>query len=215
MISDIPSLRSTTELRNSLLPLACTLPVRPCGSTTAGLCTSPMKFSASLFCALLIAAAFAEEPAKFTVGAYEFSRPGDWKWVQPTSTMRKAQLQVPGKDGGKPADITFFFFGESNGGGVEPNVQRWFGQFTGKPDANKVVNELFDGVKVTLVTTEGTLKASLMAGIQEEQPDAALLGAIVEHAEGAVFIKMTGPAALVKASRDKFLALVKTATGKK
>jgi len=174
-----------------------------------------MKFLAAFFCSLLIATAFAEDPAKFTVGAYEFSRPADWKWIQPGSAMRKAQLQVPGKDGGRPADITFFFFGESNGGGVEPNVQRWLGQVAGKPEANKVENEVFDGVKVTLVSTEGTLKASPMAGIAEEQPGAALLGAIVEHPEGAVFIKMTGPAALVKASREKFLSLVKSATGKK
>jgi hypothetical protein len=174
-----------------------------------------MKFLAAFFCSLLIATALADDPAKFTVGAYEFSRPADWKWVQPISAMRKAQLQVPGKDGGKPADITFFFFGEGNGGGIEPNVQRWFGQFAGKPEANKVETENFDGVKVTIVSTEGTMKASPMAGIAEEQPDAALLGAIVEHAEGAVFVKMTGPAALVKGSRDKFLALVKSATGKK
>ena len=129
--------------------------------------------------------------------------------------MRKAQLQIPGKDGGKPADITFFFFGEGNGGGVEPNVQRWIGQLAGKPDASKVETQNFNGVKVTLVTTEGTLKTNPMSGIAEEIPDAALLGAILEHTEGAVFVKMTGPAALVKGSREKFLGLVKSATEKK
>jgi hypothetical protein len=70
-------------------------------------------------------------------------------------------------------------------------------------------------VKVTLVSAEGTLKAAPMAGITEELPDAALLGAILEHTDGAVFVKMTGPAPLVKASRDQFLALVKSATEKK
>ena len=54
-----------------------------------------------------------------------------------------------------------------------------------------------------------------MAGITEELPEAALLGAILEHTDGAVFVKMTGPAALVKASRDQFLTLVKSATEKK
>ena len=68
---------------------------------------------------------------------------------------------------------------------------------------------------VDVVTAEGTLKAAPMAGITEELPDAALLGAILEHTEGAVFVKMTGPAALVKDSREKFLALVKSATEKK
>jgi hypothetical protein len=200
---------------NSLYPVAGTSPVHPCGSLPARLCTRHMKSLATLFCALFLATTHAEDAAKFTVGAYAFSRPADWKSVEPASPMRKAQLQIPGKDGGKPADITFFFFGEGNGGGVEPNVQRWLGQIAGKPDANKVEAQDFNGVKVTLVSAEGTLKAAPMAGIAEELPDAALLGAILEHAEGAVFVKMTGPAALVKESREKFLALVKSATEKK
>jgi hypothetical protein len=190
-------------------------PVRPCGSVRARLWTRHMKSLTALCCALFLAAAHAEDAGKFTVGAFNFSRPADWKSVQPSSPMRKAQLQIPGKDGGKPADITFFFFGEGNGGGVEPNVQRWLGQIAGKADANKVEKQDFSGVKVTLVSAEGTLKAAPMAGIAEELPNAALLGAILEHGEGAVFVKMTGPAALVKESREKFLALVKSATEKK
>ncbi len=175
-----------------------------------------MKTPAALFLAICLAtAAFAEDAAKFPVGAFSFTRPDGWKSIQPTSPMRKAQLQIPGKNGSKPADVTFFFFGEGNGGGVEPNVQRWLGQIAGKPDSNKIEAQEFDGVKVTLVSAEGTLKAAPMAGIPEELPDAALLGAIVEHPEGAVFIKMTGPAALVKESREKFLGLIKSATAKK
>lgn len=174
-----------------------------------------MKSLVTFFLALCTAAVIADDSAKFTVGAFAFTRPAGWKSIEPTSPMRKAQLQVPGKDGGKPADITFFFFGESNGGGVEPNVQRWLGQITGKAEANKIETQDFNGVKVTLVTAEGSLKAAPMAGITEEIPDAALLGAILEHTDGAVFVKMTGPGALVKASREQFLGLVKSATEKK
>ena len=181
----------------------------------ARLWTRDMKSLATLACAFFFATAFAEDAAKFTVGAYEFSKPADWKTVQPTSPMRKAQLKIPNKEGPRDADVTFFFFGEQNGGGVEPNVQRWFGQFAGKPEANKVEEENFNGVKVTIVTTEGTMKASPMAGITDELPHAALLGAIIEHPEGAVFVKMTGPAGLVKASREQFMSLVKSATAKK
>ena len=180
-----------------------------------GYLTRPMKSLFTLFLALFAVAAFAEDSAKFNVGAFAFTRPAAWKSIEPTSPMRKAQLQVPGKDGGKPADITFFFFGEGNGGGVEPNVQRWLGQVSGKADSNKIEPQEFNGVKVTLVSAEGALKANSMAGIPEEIADAALLGAILEHAEGAVFVKMTGPAALVKASREQFIALVKSATEKK
>jgi hypothetical protein len=73
----------------------------------------------------------------------------------------------------------------------------------------------WNGVKVTIVSTEGTMKASPISGVNEDQADFALLGAIVEHADGPVFVKMTGPSPLVKESKDKFVALVKSATEKK
>ncbi|MEQ1853903.1 MAG: hypothetical protein ABMA01_20215 [Chthoniobacteraceae bacterium] len=157
----------------------------------------------------------AEENATFTVGAYKFSRPADWKWIEPTSSMRKAQLQIPGKDGGAPADVVFFFFGEGQGGGVQANVERWLGQFTDKKDAGQTEPLDVNGTKVTLVSTEGTMKASPFGGQPQDQPGSGLLGAIVEHPEGAVFVKMTGPAALVKQSREKFIAMVKAAAAAK
>jgi hypothetical protein len=41
--------------------------------------------------------------------------------------------------------------------------------------------------------------------------DSALLGAILEHPDGAIFVKFTGPAALIKANREKFVDFVKDA----
>jgi hypothetical protein len=41
--------------------------------------------------------------------------------------------------------------------------------------------------------------------------DYALRGAIIEAAEGDVFVKMTGPAALVKASEADFKRMVESA----
>ena len=155
------------------------------------------------------------EQANFTVSAFNFTAPDGWKKVEPKSAMRKAQLEVPGADGGKSAEVTFFFFGGGQGGDVKANVQRWVGQFSGGADVQKVEEQDINGTKVTFVSTEGTMKASPFAGIPEDMPDAALQGAILEHGEGPVFIKMTGPAALVKASKEKFLALVKSATEKK
>jgi len=174
-----------------------------------------MRTTTAIFFALAaVIPSHAEDPTKFKVGAFEFSRPADWKWIQPSSTMRKAQLQFLPKAGGRSADITFFYFGEQ-GGDVQANTQRWFGQFTTTPDANKTETQEIEGVKVTIVTTEGTMKASPFTGVPEDVPDSALLGAILEHATGPVFVKMTGPAALVKESREKFMVLVKSAADKK
>ncbi len=159
----------------------------------------------------LINLASAEEPATFPVGALTFSRPADWKWIPVASPMRKAQLQVPGASAEKAADVTFFFFGETNGGGTEANVQRWFKQFSGKDGANKTEVQDIAGTKVTLVTTEGTFSSGMPGGPTAALENQALLGAIIEEPEGFVFVKMTGPAETVKGAREKFLAFLKTA----
>ncbi len=152
----------------------------------------------------------------FPVSALTFTLPEGWKSVPPASAMRKAQLAVPGKDGGKPADVTFFHFGsESPAGGVQANVQRWFGQFTAAEGASKTEPLDIGGVKVTMVSTEGTMKGGQFGGPATDEPAFALLGAIIEHAEGPVFIKMTGPTAVVKEAREKFSAMVKGAVEKK
>ena len=174
-----------------------------------------MKRFALLAFSLTAFATLHADEAKFTVSAFTFNRPEGWKQVEPKSTMRKAQFEVPGKEGGKPAEVTFFFFGGGQGGDVQANVSRWLGQFSGGKDVQKVEPQVMNGVKVTLVSTEGTMKASPFAGIPEDVANAALLGAILEHEEGPVFIKMTGPADTVKGARDKFMGLVKSGTEKK
>ncbi len=174
-----------------------------------------MKRLAIFFCSLAAAVTLlADDAATFAVSAFTFTRPAEWKQAQPKSPMRKAQLEVPAKDGGKSAEVVFFFFGEGQGGDVQANVQRWLGQFTSAEGAQKVEPQDFGGVKVTLVSTEGTMKASPISGVTEEQAGFALLGAILEHADGPVFAKMTGPVALVKASRESFIEMVKSAVKK-
>lgn len=163
----------------------------------------------SLLAALLLAvtSAFAEDPATFTVGAFSFTRPAEWKWVEVTSQMRKAQLQVPGE---QPGDITFFHFGTS-GGDVQGNLKRWFGQFQSAPGAELTEEQTYGKTKVTFAATEGTFASGMPGGPSTAMKDYALLGAILENPEGSVFVKFTGPAPLVKASRVKFIEFVKSA----
>ena len=152
----------------------------------------------------------------FPVSALTFTLPEGWKSVEPSSAMRKAQLSIPGKEGGKGADVTFFHFGNQGGaGGVQANVERWFGQFTSEEGAKKTEPLDFGGVKVTVVSTEGTMKGGQFGGPATDEPEFALLGAIIEHADGPVFIKGTGPKAVLKEAREKFMAMVKSAVEKK
>ena len=147
-----------------------------------------------LFAIVLALPAFAraEDPATFPVGGLTFTRPADWKWIAVNSPMRKAQLQVPGTDAAKVADITFFHFGEGGAGGVEANAQRWLKQFSGKAGAEKIEPQEIGGVKVTLVSTEGTFSSGMPGGEAKAMENYALLGAMIENPDGLVFVKMTG-----------------------
>lgn len=153
----------------------------------------------------------AADPVQFSVGDFQFDRPDGWAWVPVTSSMRKAELSVPGPEG-VPAEVTFFHFGPGQGGGVEANIQRWFGQFQdGYTDTRK---ETYGGTPVTLVSASGTFASGMPGGPTTSKPGYALRGAILEHAEGNVFVKMTGPEATVKAAEGAFEKMVKTAAAR-
>jgi hypothetical protein len=153
----------------------------------------------------------AEDPATFPVGGLTFKRPADWGWVPVSSPMRKAQLKVSGAKPEDAAEITFFHFGAGGGGDVQSNAQRWINQFKSAEGASKIEEQTIGGAKVTIVTTEGTFSSGMPGGPQAAMENFALLGAIIEDKEGNVFVKMTGPKALVQGSRAKFLEFLASA----
>jgi hypothetical protein len=171
-----------------------------------------MKFAALLALGLLGALTLrADDPATFPVGSLTFKRPTNWAWVPVNSPMRKAQLKVPGAKADESAEITFFHFGPDSGGGVEANAQRWVNQFHGNENAAKIETQDIGGAKVTVVSTEGTYMSGMPGGPVTALDNYALLGAIIEQPDGNVFVKMTGPAALVKSFHKKFLDFIATA----
>ncbi len=177
-----------------------------------------MHFRPLLAAALLALTAtlHAEDPASFEVGALKFSRPNGWDWVPVNSPMRKAQLKIASPDKDKSAEVTFFHFGAGGGGGVEANAKRWTAQFESKDGVAKIEPQEIAGAKVTIVTTEGAYRSGMPGGPAATMPDYALLGAIIENAEGDIFVKMTGPAGLVNGKHAEFMAFITSAiTAKK
>ena len=153
---------------------------------------------------------------KFSAGGISFEGPIDWLWQKPTSSMRKAQFVVKNKEG-KAAEVVFFHFGPGGAGGVAANVKRWLGQFKEPADQlnAKTVIETINGTKVTYVTAVGTfMKGPPFGGNKVPVPNSGLLGAIVEGKQGAVFIKATGPKAIVKSTEKDLKAMVSKALKK-
>ena len=131
--------------------------------------------------------------------------------------MRKAQFVIKGKDG-KSAEVVFFHFGPGAAGGVQANVQRWMGQFKEPADKLKAKfsDETVDGVKVSYVTAEGTfMKGPPFGGNKVPVPNSGLLGTIIGGKKGAVFIKTTGPKAIVKGTEKALKAMVAKSLKKK
>jgi hypothetical protein len=174
--------------------------------------TPDMKIALPITAFLLLAAAATGgeqtgEPIK--VGGFTFMAPEGWTKVAPSSPMRKAQLEIA--RGPAKAEVTFFQFGKEEGGSVADNVARWFAQFPGSDDKHITENAQIGAVKITFAMTEGTFSSGMPGGPTTPMTGYALCGAILEGAEGSVFIKMTGPNAVVKASTDSFKKMVSDA----
>lgn len=155
----------------------------------------------------------ADAPKTFKVGEFTFTRPGSWEWVEVTSSMRKAQLKVSDADRKQSAEVIFFYFGESGGGGTQANVDRWLGQFQEPKDKinSKVEESTVGKRKVTYVQAEGTYMSGMPGGPKTAQPNSMLLGAILESDQGNVFVRLTGPLDLAKASKNEFRKMIESA----
>ena len=118
---------------------------------------------------------------------------------------------VPGDRDG--AECAVYFFGLSQGGTIEANIDRWEGQFKApgrKPAPAEVTKIAIHGLPVTTIDVSG--EYSGMAGPIATAPVVApgyrLLGAIIESPGGNVFVKFTGSAKTIAANQPKFQQLL-------
>lgn len=139
-----------------------------------------------------------------SLGGISAEVPEGWQVVPPSSSMRKAEYVLPG-EGAEDGSLAVFYFGPSQGGGVDANIERWYGQFT-QPDGGSTKakarrwNKEVRGMPVTLVDIQGTFNPGGMGmGVAPEPMDGyRMLGGVVESPAGAFFFKLTGPQATLK-----------------
>ncbi len=143
------------------------------------------------------------------VAGYRFVAPNQWRAGEPSSSMRAAQFEVSSEDG-KKAELVFFYFGRSGGGGIRANLDRWMNQFEDLSES-KTEEEVVNEVKVTFARVAGTFLSGSPLGPKTPKPGYRLLGAIVQGREGFIFIKLTGPANTVLANENALLEMIKGA----
>lgn len=153
----------------------------------------------------------ADDHKTFTVGNLAFAKPEKWTWVDIQPGMRAAQLEIKG-DQGQKAEVVFFNF-PGGGGGVQANIDRWLGMFQ---EAKDKINARTEKVKkgkgaITYVQAEGTYMSGMPGGAKTAQPGSMLQGAIIEAPDPSIFVRLTGPAAVVKAAQEEFRKMVESA----
>lgn len=142
-------------------------------------------------------------------GGLAWTAPAGWLSVE-AGAMRAASYRVPGSGEDVDGDMSVSHF-PGSGGGEDANIQRWIGQFSA-PDGGPVLgtkkgHKRIAGFTVTTLEVAGTYRGGPsraggpLAGYR-------LLAAIVQAPEGAVFFKLTGPAATVTAAADGYHAML-------
>ena len=168
--------------------------------------------------ALVAVTARADDAPTFAAGNFQFTVPSGWLSVPPTSSMRKAELRIPGPEGtgeSGQAIVTVFHFGAGQGGTVQQNVDRWFGQFDGDQDAKgaATAKETIGATPVTFAHAHGTFQSGMPGQAATPLAGHELVGAILESPNGDVYLKLTGPAPTVEKAEPAFVQMIRAACG--
>ena len=132
----------------------------------------------------------------------KFDVPAGWTAQTPSSSMRIAEFTLPKVDGdAEDANLTVFFFGATQGGSAQANIDRWIGQIqqpdgSSSKDKAKTETMTVNGLKVTTVDVIGTYTAEMAPGSGSFHNDEnyRLRAAVIETPKGNYFVKLAGPA---------------------
>jgi hypothetical protein len=142
-----------------------------------------------------------------SLGGISAVPPQGWQRVSPSSSMRLAEYRLAGGAEGE-ATLAVFYFGSGQGGGLEENIERWYGQFTqpdGRPTRERARRweQEVEGVRLTLVDLSGTYNSG-MGQPQGALEDYRMIGAIAQARAGLFFFKLTGPRPTVARWEESF-----------
>jgi len=157
----------------------------------------------------------AEQAKAYSAGSVNFAAAESWEELPVSSPMRKYQFRIPKiAEDAEDGEMAVFYFGPGQGGSVESNIERWQSQFQPSPGSKEVASQIstktVNGLKVTVLSMEGSFQAAMAMQGSSVKNDYALLGAIAEGPQGPVFFKLYGPRKTVQNARPAFDALVES-----
>ena len=152
-------------------------------------------------------------PTPVTVAGVTFRPDKDWTNVG-ASGMRQAEFVYgPRGEESDSATMTVYYFGPTQGGGIEDNLNRWIGQMS--PVEGEPARTQFDvdGMTAHMVEVEGTYNSSMggpMSGASEPHENYRMAAVVLETPEGNVFFKLTGPDQTAQEMIDDFKGMMAT-----
>ena len=146
-------------------------------------------------------------------GEGKITVPAEFKRVEPKSRIIQHEFQAKAGEGDdvKTARVTMM----AAGGDVKANIQRWQGQFAGgDQDARKTEEMKVGKWQVYVVDVNGNyaerVGGPFAGGKVVNRENYAMVGIILEEPNGRkCFLKMIGPAEVVKATRKAFVGMAK------
>jgi hypothetical protein len=159
----------------------------------------------------------AQSPAN-TSGELHYKAPDGWVKEPSSSAMRVAQYKLPKAEGdGEDASLVIYFFGATQGGAVQANIDRWTSQVqqpdgSSSKDKAKTETSTVNGLKVTTVDVSGTYTAEMAPGTGSQRNDAnyRMRAAVIETPKGNYFLKLVGPAKTMGRWEQSFTDFVKS-----
>ncbi len=152
------------------------------------------------------------------LGGIKFVPATQWTDFGPKGMRKASYAYGPLEKETDSATVLVFYFGKTDGGSVEANLDRWINQMSlmdGRdPKSGAIQYKLeVDGMTVHMLSIYGIYSASMggpMSGQPVEKSNYRMVGAIVEAPEGNVFFKLTGPDYTAKIMIEAFMAMVKS-----
>lgn len=179
-----------------------------------------MKTASLLFLSLLSLLLFTSfiHAAPFTKSGIQIQVPSAWSLTPPSpNSMRAGEWKIPGsKKEGDQGEFVLFHFGEGQGGDAQTNLNRWKNQVTnsqGAPAPAEITVKEIQGLHVSQIQSFGTYAGmSALPGVPPTpKANCGFVGIIIEGGtEGSLFLRITGPEALIKTQLPQIQKMIET-----
>jgi hypothetical protein len=146
------------------------------------------------------------ESREVEIGSLCLTAPNEWVRRQPSSQFLITEFSLPKAEGDtEDGRLTV----STAGGALEDNLNRWKGQFGGKPDKESQETLEVGDVKVTWVDYSGTFSDQRGPfALATPKPGYRMLGAVIPLGDQLFFVKGYGPEKTVASHAEKIRSLI-------